>query len=154
PIVRPTYYSRVIGTSPTPSVPRRARQGSLARPVNGRLYRGTWLFVALPLLLAAFTVVRPTPLPEPPLPATFDRTSAVTLTRDLAREYPDRSPGSAGAAGAIQWYANALALYKLQTETDAFSATIPGRGRVTLRNLLSVLPGRSPQEIGRASCRG
>jgi len=71
----------------------------------------------------------------------------VTLTRDLAREYPDRSPGSAGAAGAIQWYANALALYRLRTETDAFSATIPGRGRVTLRNLLSVLPGRSPQAI-------
>ena len=30
---------------------RRPRKGSLERPVNGRLYRGTWLLVGLPLLL-------------------------------------------------------------------------------------------------------
>ena len=126
---------------------RRARHGSLERPVNGRLYRGTWLLVAMPLLLAAFTVVRPTALPGPPLPATFDRASAVGLARDLAREYPDRSPGSAGATGAVQWYQAALAPYGLRTETDSFSATIPGRSRATLRNVLSVLPGRSPQAI-------
>ena len=29
---------------------RRARRGSLERPVNGRMYRGTWLLVGLPLL--------------------------------------------------------------------------------------------------------
>ena len=28
---------------------RRPRRGSLERPVNGRLYRGTWLLVGLPL---------------------------------------------------------------------------------------------------------
>ena len=126
---------------------RRARHGSLERPVNGRLYRGTWLLVALPLLLAAFTVVRPAPLPEPPLPPTLDRASSVGLTREFAHDYPDRSPGSAGAAGAAQWYGDALAPYGLRTETDSFPATIPGRGGVTLRNILSVLPGRSPQAI-------
>ncbi|MGZ8701407.1 MAG: hypothetical protein ACXWZY_03835, partial [Gaiellaceae bacterium] len=50
---------------------RRARPGSLQRPVNGRLYRGTWLLVGLPLLVAAFSVARPTPLPRAVLPA-FD----------------------------------------------------------------------------------
>ena len=52
---------------------RRARRGSLDRPISGRTYRGTWLLVAFPLLLAAFTVVRPAALPRPDLPAAFDR---------------------------------------------------------------------------------
>ena len=92
----------IDGVAPDQSVP--------GRPLFGVMFQSGALLgsftvgenVALPLLLAAFTVVRPTPLPEPPLPATFDRASAVTLTRDLAREYPDRSPGSAGAAGAVR----------------------------------------------------
>ena len=42
---------------------RRPRPGSLERPVNGRLYRGVWLLVALPvLLLLAFSVSRPAAL--------------------------------------------------------------------------------------------
>ena len=36
---------------PPPRARRRPRPGSLDRPVNGRLYRGTWLLVGLPLLL-------------------------------------------------------------------------------------------------------
>ena len=117
--------------------------------MNGRLYRGTWLLVALPLLLAAFTVARPTPLPEPQFPPTFDRASAVGLARELSRFYPDRSPGSEGATGAAQWYLARLAPYNLPRETDTFSATIPGRGRVTLHNIVAVASGRirSPQAI-------
>ena len=115
--------------------------------MNGRLYRGTWLLVALPLLLAAFTVTRPSPLSEPQFPPTFDRASAVGLARELARLYPDRSPGSEGATGAAQWYAARLAPYGLQPQTQTFSATIPGRGRATLHNIVAVSPGRSPQTI-------
>src|SRR5205823_4774224 len=37
--------------------------------------------------------------------------------------------------------------YGLRAETEAFSATIPGHGRVRLRNLLAVVPGRSPRAI-------
>jgi hypothetical protein len=115
--------------------------------VNARLYRGTWLIVALPLLLAAFSVARPSPLPPPNLPATFDRTNADRLARDLAAQYPNRFPGSAGALGAAQWFSEQLQPYGLRTETEAFDATIPGHGRVRLRNLLAVVPGRSPRAI-------
>jgi hypothetical protein len=115
--------------------------------VNGRLYRGTWLLVALPLLLAAFTVARPSPLSEPQFPPTFDRASAVGLARELARLYPDRSPGSEGATGAAQWYAARLAPYGLQPQTETFSATIPGQGRARLHNIVAVSPGRSPETI-------
>ena len=44
---------------------RRPRHGSLERPINGRLYRGTWLLVGLPLLVLAFSVARPAALQPP-----------------------------------------------------------------------------------------
>ena len=109
--------------------------------------RGTWLFVALPLLLAAFTVARPQPLPPPTLPSTFDADAAAGLAGELAREYPDRSPGSAGALGAGRWLAEQLRLYGLRTEADTFTAAVPGKGRVELQNLVAVVPGPSPRAI-------
>jgi len=64
---------------------RRARPGSLERPVNGRLYRGTWLIVGIPLLIAALSVrkAEPLPTPQPLLPASFDRAGAVALASEL-----------------------------------------------------------------------
>jgi len=63
---------------PPRSSRRRPRRGSLERPVSGRLYRGTWLLVGIPLLAAAFSVHKPGPLPPPTtvLPASFDGPSA------------------------------------------------------------------------------
>src|SRR5687768_13369954 len=94
-----------------PAARARPRRGSVERPINARLVRGTWLLVALPLLLAAFTVGRPQPLPPPVLPPAFDSDTASQLTRELARDYPDRSPGSAGALGASDWVRRQFALY-------------------------------------------
>src|SRR5215218_6747781 len=97
-----TYYSRGMAALPPGSGRRRPRRGTLERPVSGRLYRGTWLLVGIPLLAAAFSVHKPNPLPapQPALPASFDGTEAVALTSELARLYPDRVPGTAGAVGA------------------------------------------------------
>ena len=53
---------------------RRPRPGSLERPVNARMYRGTWLLVGVLLLVAAFSVARPQALDPAPLPPTFDAT--------------------------------------------------------------------------------
>jgi hypothetical protein len=128
---------------------RRPRLGSLERPVSGRLYRGTWLLVGIPLLLAAFTVRKAEPLPvlQPSLPPTFDRTGAVVLANELAANYPDRVPGTAGAAGAVSWFAQQLAPYGLQPVADRFRADLPGRGRQTLVNQAITIPGRLPSEI-------
>jgi hypothetical protein len=125
----------------------RPRRGSVERPINARLVRGTWLFVALPLLLAAFTVGRPQPLPAPTLPPAFDGTTAEQLTRELARNYPDRAPGSAGSLGAAEWVSEQLALYGFEPQTDRFQASIPGRGRVELQNIVAVARGDSPRAI-------
>ena len=111
------------------------------------MYRGTWLIVALPLLVAAFSVARPAPLAAPPLPPAFGRTAVRDLAADLALRYPDRSPGSPGATGAAQWFSDQLTPYGFKTRTDTFEATIPGRGRVRLQNLVAVAQGRSPDTI-------
>src|SRR2546423_12457334 len=131
-----------MAATPPPGRPR-PRPGSLERPVNGRLYRGTWLLVGIPLLIAAFSVGKPEPLRPavPPLPPTFDKTRAATVARELARNFPNRAPGSLGASGARTWFAAQLAPFGLRVRHEPFSATIPGRGTVRLENLIVVVPG-------------
>ncbi len=136
-----------MSAAPPRQARRRPRRGSLERPVSGRTYRGTWLLVALPLLLAAFTVTRPAPLSKPELPAAFDTQGARELARDLANTYPDRFPGTAGAAEAAAWFVDQLTPYGFQTRTDKFEATIAGRGRLPFENLVAVAPGRSDSTI-------
>jgi peptidase M28-like protein len=128
---------------------RRARPGSLERPVSGRLYRGTWLLVGIPLLAAAFSVhkVEPLPAPQDVLPASFDRFAAVEVASQLAHLYPDRMPGTAGAAGAADFVRQQLAPYGLKVVSDRFRADLPGHGEETLENQTVTVPGRSPDEI-------
>jgi hypothetical protein len=132
-----------------PPARTRARPGSLERPINGRLYRGTWLLVGIPLLIAAFSVGKPTALRPavPTLPPAFDKTRAVALARDLSETFPDRSPGSPGAVSARQWFADQMARLGLRVRREPFTATIPGRGRVRLENLIVTIPGRSAQAL-------
>src|SRR5262245_9279993 len=130
-----------------PTRRRRARRGSLERPISGRTYRGTWLLVALPLLVAAFTVTRPPALARPSSPAAFDTAGAKQLAADLARRHPDRSPETAGAIGAATWFADQLRPYGFTVDRDRFAATVPGRGRLAFENLAVVAPGRSPNTI-------
>src|SRR5437588_4545617 len=125
----------------------RPRHGSPERPLSAQLYRGTWLLVGLPLLVLLFSVGRPAPLPPPALPASFDKAIATDLAGQFASTYPDRSVGSPGAIGATRWVSEQLQPYGLPTRRDPFWATIPGRGRVRLVNLATVVVGKSPQSI-------
>jgi Peptidase family M28 len=111
------------------------------------MVRGTWLLVALPLLLAAFTVSRPPALPPPALPPAFDAAIAQQLARELAEKYPDRSPGTAGALGSATWVSGQLELYGYKPHQDRFTAEIPGRGTVDLLNLVAVVHGASDRAI-------
>jgi peptidase M28-like protein len=144
-----TYYSHGMAALPPRSSRRRPRRGSLERPVSGRLYRGTWLLVGIPLLAAAFSVHKPNPLPtpQPALPASFDTFGAAGLAADLAQRYPDRVPGTAGAVGAVQWLRDQLTPYGLRVSADRFRADVPGIGKRTLVNQILTVPGRSPDEI-------
>src|SRR5947199_5570113 len=109
-----------MAASPPRPARRRARPGSLERPVNARLYRGTWLLVGIPLLVAAFSVRKadPLPSPQPALPPSFDRAGALALATELAQLYPDRAPGTAGSVGAEQWVRSQLVPYGLKVVAD------------------------------------
>ena len=126
---------------------RRPRRGSLERPVNGRLYRGTWLLVGLPLLVLAFSVARPAAL-EPPvnLPSAFDQDAALGLAKQLATEYPIRSAGTPAAAGAARWYAAQLVTpYGFTVRREPFAVPVAGHGVVRGVNLLATTPSALSQ---------
>ena len=143
---RVLHLAAVTAVSPSRER-RRPRPGSIERPVNGRLYRGTWLLVGLPLLLLAFSVVRPSSLEPSPLPPTFDRTAAAQIANDLAFRFPGRTAGGPGSAGAIAWFKRQLEPYGYAVYTDRFTADVPGRGRARLVNLAVEKPGLSPRRI-------
>jgi hypothetical protein len=126
---------------------RRPRPGTLERPVSGRLYRAAWAAVAVPLLVAAFSLGRPDRLPPPRLEPSFDQRSATFFARELARRFPDRSPGSRGAAEAADWVDARFTDVGLDAQRDEFSAELAGLGEVPLVNLIAVAPGRSPEMI-------
>ena len=111
--------------------------------MNARTYRGTVLLVAIPLLVAAFTVARPEALPPASLPPTFDQQAAVEAARELALQFPTRPPGSPDAARAADWVAERLRSYGFNVQRDRFAGSIAGRGRVELQNVYAVAPGRS-----------
>ena len=94
------------------------------------------MIVGLPLLIVAFSVERPAALPAPTLPPTFDGAAAMSLSGELSRLYPDRAPGTVGSLGATRWLIDKMRLYGFKPQVDGFNATIPGRGRVLLRNVL------------------
>jgi len=119
---------------------RRPRRGSLERPVSTRIYRAAWLAVAVPLLVAAFSVGRPDPLPDPRLRPFFDATTARQFTAELTTRFPDRSPGSQGSRDAADWVEAQLREYRFAVERQTFSAEIPGLGTEELVNLVAVAP--------------
>jgi hypothetical protein len=138
----------VTAASPAPER-RRSRPGSLERPINSRLYRGTWLLVGLPLLLLAFSVAQPPALQgSRNLPPAFKASQVAALAEDLAANYPDRSPGTPGARGSAAWFRQQLVPYGFKVRSEPFTATINGR-RTTLVNLVAAKRGigLSPPEI-------
>lgn len=120
---------------------RRARRGSVERPVNAGLVRVSLLLLVPAILLTSFTVARPGPLPIPALPPSFDGAAAGALATELARDHPIRVPGTPGGWEAARWYAQKLASNGLRVQEDSWQQEVPGLGRVRLTNLVTVVPG-------------
>src|SRR5581483_12225409 len=94
-----------------------------------------------------FTVRQPSALPAPQLPPTFDAKSTLQLAIHLSTYFPDRLPGTNGDNGAAEWFTQQLKPFGLPTASDTWSQTIPGLGRVRLRNLWAVAPGKSQDAV-------
>jgi peptidase M28-like protein len=116
-------------------------RGPQARTVDAHLVRVTSLVLLAPLVLLLFTTTRAGPLPAPALPPAFSAASAMQLTTELARDYPNRVPGSVGAARAAQWYEETLGLYGLAVTSDRWREDVAGLGQTDLVNLVTVIPG-------------
>ena len=110
------------------------------------MYRGTWLVLSIPLLLAAFSVARPAPLAAA-FPPAFDDTSALTLASEFANFHPDRFPGTPGATDAAVWFRDQLEPYGVTVRTQPFGADVPGYGNVRFQNLIATVRGRSSRRI-------
>jgi hypothetical protein len=103
--------------------------------------------VAIPILIAAFSVVREQPLSVPTLTPTFDAGTAAQTVNTLATEYSDRSPGAPSSSNLLAWMKDQFTGLGLDTSIDHFSARIPGLGEVDLANVSATVPGRSSTEI-------
>jgi Peptidase family M28 len=126
---------------------RRPRRGTVSRPVNTRLVRVAAVVVAPALLAVLFSVSTTGVLPRPVLEPLFDGEAAAELATRLSTEYPDRRPGSLGAEGAARWYHETIAGIGLAVEEDAWTEDVPGLGPVELRNVVTVVPGRSEEAV-------
>ena len=101
----------------------------------------------MPLLAAAFSIALPEPLPAPRLEPSFDQATAVTFALDLSRQYPDRTPGSVGAAGSADWVDERFEDIGLTPRRDRFTADVPGLGETELVNVYAVAPGATPETL-------
>ncbi|MGD0167897.1 MAG: M28 family peptidase [Gaiellaceae bacterium] len=131
-----------------PKPPRaRPRPGSLERPINTRIYRGAWVFVVLPLLIASCSVSRQQPLAATVVRPTFFAPAATQTLTDLATNYADRSPDAPNSATLLHWISGEFGALGLGAKIDRFKASIPGRGEVSLANVSATVTGRSQTEI-------
>src|ERR1700677_3815230 len=65
--------------------------------LNGRIYRAAFAPFVLALAIAAFSLTaRPAPLSSTLAPDAFDGQQALAEAKQLAAEFPQRRPGSAG----------------------------------------------------------
>ena len=104
--------------------------------------------MVVPALLALlFSISTTGTLPRSSLEPLFDGENAATLARTLSVEYPSRVPGSEGARQAGRWYAETVRALGLTTEEDVWSEDLADLGTVELRNVVTVVPGRSEETI-------
>jgi hypothetical protein len=115
--------------------------------LNGRLYRAAFVPFVFALAVAAFSLSgRARPLTSTLAPDAFEGSRAFAETNTLAREFPDRRPGSRGDQALAEYVAGALrslggtAGGGFQVHTHQFSAqTIDGER--TLRTVVAQRPG-------------
>ncbi len=103
--------------------------------------------VAPAVVALFFAVSTPGVLPPAPLEPLFDGAAAAELAATFSTEYPSRVPGTPEAEGAARWYHETISALGLRTVDDTWEQSLPDLGRVTLRNVVTVVPGRSDQAI-------
>ena len=123
---------------------RRPRRGSLERPVSTRIYRAAWLVVAVPVLVAAFSVGRPDALPAPRVQPFFDQATAVQFADGAREPVPEPLPGNRGPARGGGLGRAAAPRLRLRRRAADVLGRHPGRRHRELVNLVAVAPRTGP----------
>jgi hypothetical protein len=109
--------------------------------------RVTSIVVAPAALALLFSISTTGRLQAPQLAPLFDRGAAASLASQLGSIYPSRIPGSLQDPDAARWYEETISAFGFATDEDVWTEDLPGLGRVELRNVVTVVPGRSPDAI-------
>ncbi len=141
------YYSPAMEAARPSGRRRRARRGTVDSPLDTRLVRVGSLLLAPAILALLFSISTTSALPRPRLEPVFDGASAAAVATELSTEFPSRIPGSDGAESAARWYSETIAALGLHVEEDAWRGNLVDLGDVELRNLVTVVPGRSEEAI-------
>jgi hypothetical protein len=143
----PAYYSPAMEAARPRRRRRRARRGTVDRPLNARLVRVSALIVAPALLALLFSISATGTLPRPALDPLFNSATAAALATTLSAEFPSRVPGTPEAADATRWFSETVSAFGIAVEEDVWSEDVAGLGEVELRNVVAVVPGRSAQAV-------
>jgi hypothetical protein len=112
------------------------------------VYRVAFAPLAVALVILAFSLDgAPEPIDPGPVTTTFDAPAAAAAARTLAREFPDRAPGSDGdlaAADFVEERFGQIAAGRVLEQN--FTAEIDGSDR-ELRNVVLLLPGASDEAV-------
>jgi hypothetical protein len=98
-------------------------------------------------LALLFSISTTGTLPRPTLDPLFDASVAAAVATELSTEFPSRIPGTDEAAGAARWYGETMSSLGLTVEEEAWTADLLDLGEVELRNIVTVVPGRSEEAI-------
>jgi hypothetical protein len=115
--------------------------------VNDRLVRVGFVLVVPAFLALLFSLSTTGTLPKSSLDPLFDADAAAVLHAQLSTEYPARVPGTIGAEGAARWYRETISAHGLTTEEDIWTQDLADLGRVELRNVVTVVPGRAEETV-------
>lgn len=143
----PLTIQRRMEAARPPRPRRRPRPGTVDRPLDVRLVRVAALVVVPAVLALLFSISATGTLPRPTLEPIFDPGSAAAFAEQLSTEFPSRVPGTEGSGGAALWYSQTVASLGFRTEEDVWSEDLADLGRVELRNVVAVVPGRSEEAV-------
>ena len=116
--------------------------------IDLNVYRVAFAPLLVALVILAFSLDgAPEPIDPGPVTATFDAAAAVDTARRLARELPDRRPGSEGDRAAADLVEERFGRVPAgRVLEQSFTAEIDGEDR-ELRNVVMVLPGATDEAV-------
>ncbi|HJS95424.1 MAG TPA: M28 family peptidase, partial [Solirubrobacteraceae bacterium] len=115
--------------------------------LDPRIYRTGLMVVVVTVIVVAFSLAnQAAPLTTSLVPDAFDGDAAYATMESLARQYPDRPPGSDADAKIADYVAGTLSHAGFQVQRSEFTGQTVDGPR-TLENVVGTLAGTSPGTI-------